>query len=190
MRVILRSEITRSISMGICDIDPYNQIILYRLYQSILSPAIHGSSRFPMALPQSTLSRLLDFFQFERWKWYFNMIFVWISVIMSDVVHLLLCLGLFVFSFFLYFSNSHSYPFPIFLLHCWSFSHWFIGTLYILGNLPTGSLYFDFVNGVIYNFVYGVACHTFFFNIVKFISLFFQLELQLFLVILLLGHNW
>lgn len=123
----------------------------------VLSPAIHGSFRFPRALPQSALSKLLDFFQFDRQNWYFNRILVWISIITSDC-RPFLCLVLFVFSLFIL---QNLYPFSIFLLHCWSFSHWFIETLYILGNIPIGFLYFDFINHFTYNFVYGVACHTF-----------------------------
>lgn len=67
----------------------------------VLSPAIHGSFRFPRALPQSALSKLLDFFQFDRQNWYFNMILVWISIITSDC-RPFLCLALFVFSLFIF----------------------------------------------------------------------------------------
>lgn len=66
----------------------------------VLSPAIHGSFQFPRALPQSALSKLLDFFQFDRQNWYFNRILVWISIITSDC-RPFLCLVLFVFSLFI-----------------------------------------------------------------------------------------
>ena len=107
---------------------------------------------------------------------FFNMILVWISIITSDcrpfTMFRTFCI------FFIYSSNL--YPFSIFLLHCWSFAHWFIETLYILGNLPIGFLYFDFINHVTYIFVYGVACHTFFFFLVQLNFSVFQLELQCF----------
>lgn len=106
--------------MDICDIDPYNEIALHRRwYQPLFSPETHRSFRFPMALPQSMLSRVWISSNLIDEKWYFNMILVWISVIISDAVHFLFCLGLFVFPLFFKLSFA---PFPCFSITLLVFS--------------------------------------------------------------------